>query len=472
MEQYNEKVFYYYKVPIFLMDMLAHCLVFLLLANVLPDMVSFGSKGIIAGSAILLMVSYALAICLWPLRMTDRGISMTRVVMRAVVQTLTTIVIFLFLLSLVYKVVPRTFMLEMFGIDVLCIEAIHVIFALHLRHIRKTGCDSIPIVFVGADHNNRMIYEDMQTGVGVNGYVAKGMFSSLYTEKIPEGLPYLGKIKDVLPYLEKHKDEVKEVYCSLSPGIKEEFEMIQPIIRFCEANFLKFIYVPNMNGYPRHRMRLSKVGRTTVIQLHEEPLDNVVARMAKRTLDVLISGLFVVLVFWWVYIIVGLIIKKTSPGPIFFKQKRTGYNGVAFECLKFRSMKVCADADTKQATKDDPRKTPFGNFIRKTSIDELPQFLNVLKGDMSIVGPRPHMEHHTEIYSKLISDYMVRHLVKPGITGWAQINGCRGETKTVQEMENRVEHDIWYIEHWSLALDMEIFFRTIWQVLGGDKQAY
>ena len=132
-----------------------------------------------------------------------------------------------------------------------------------------------------------------------------------------------------------------------------------------------------------------------------------------------------------------------------------------------------ADADKLQATKDDPRKTPFGDFLRKTSIDELPQFINVFIGDMSIIGPRPHMEYHTELYSTLIGDYMVRHLAKPGITGWAQINGCRGETKTVEEMANRVEHDIWYIENWSMLLDIEIFFRTIWQVMPGrDKQAY
>lgn len=472
MEQYNEKIFYYYKVSIFLTDMLTHCLVFLLLINILPGLNSFSTKGIITGSVVLLMISYAMAIFAWPLKMTDRGISMARVIMRAFAQSLTTIVFFLCLLSLTYKIVPRTFMLEIFGVDVLCIGALHFIFALHVRHIRRITHDSIPIVFVGADHNNRAIYADMNIGIGVNGYMAKGMFTSKYARSIPEGLPYLGKIKDVLPYLENHKDEVREVFCSLSPGIQEELEMIRPIIHFCEANFLKFIYVPNMNGYPYHRMKLCKVGRTTVIQLHEEPLDNAVSQMLKRTFDILVSGLFVILVFWWVYIIVGLIIKKTSPGPIFFKQKRTGYSGAAFMCFKFRSMKVCDDADTKQATKDDSRKTPFGSFIRKTSIDELPQFLNVLKGDMSIIGPRPHMEHHTEVYSKLISNYMVRHLVKPGITGWAQINGCRGETKTVQEMENRVAHDIWYIENWSLTLDVEIFLRTIWQVLRGDKQAY
>lgn len=472
MEQNNAKIFFYYKVSVFLMDLLVHCSVFLLLVNVVQTSNDFKVKDNITGSAILLVISFALAIIIWPIRMTDRSISLARAAMRALAQTLTTLVFFLILIVLVYKMVPRTILFEMLGIDMVCIEAVHILSTLHLRHLRRRGHDSIPVIFVGADHNNCAIYTDMKLGVGVNGYVFHGMFSSMYADKIPKGLPYLGKIKDALPYLEAHKQTVKEVYCSLSPGRPEELAVIKPIIHLCETNFIKFVYVPNMDGYPRHRMKLSKVGRTVVVQLHDEPLDNPIVRTLKRTFDIVVSGLFVVLAFWWIYIVVGIIIKATSPGPVFFKQQRTGYNGTSFDCLKFRSMRVCADADLKQATADDPRKTPFGNFIRKTSIDELPQFLNVLKGDMSVIGPRPHMTHHTEIYSELISDYMVRHLVKPGITGWAQINGCRGETKTVEEMENRVEHDIWYIEHWSLALDIEIFFRTVWQVVTGDKQAY
>ena len=161
------------------------------------------------------------------------------------------------------------------------------------------------------------------------------------------------------------------------------------------------------------------------------------------------------------------------PGPIFFKQKRNGLNGEEFTCYKFRSMKVNNDADKLQATKDDPRKTKFGDFIRKTNIDELPQFWNVLKGDMSVVGPRPHMLMHTEMYSKLIPQYMIRHFAKPGITGWAQVTGCRGETKELWQMEERIKKDIWYIEHWRMLLDLKIIWLTVWnQVSGNDKKAY
>lgn len=170
--------------------------------------------------------------------------------------------------------------------------------------------------------------------------------------------------------------------------------------------------------------------------------------------------------------IIAIIIKIQSPGPIFFKQERTGFAGKTFFCYKFRSMHVNKDADLEQATENDPRKFAFGNFMRKTNIDELPQFWNVLRGDMSIVGPRPHMLHHTEIYSELIDKYMVRHFCKPGITGWAQVTGFRGETKELWQMEERVERDIWYIEHWTFMLDIKIIYKTIKSVIIPDKHAY
>ena len=156
----------------------------------------------------------------------------------------------------------------------------------------------------------------------------------------------------------------------------------------------------------------------------------------------------------------------------FFKQMRSGEENKEFWCYKFRSMRVNKDSDKVQATLNDPRKTRLGNFMRKTSIDELPQFINVLLGDMSVVGPRPHMLKHTEEYSKLIDKYMVRHLVKPGITGWAQVTGFRGETKELWQMEGRVERDIWYLEHWTFMLDLYIIYKTVKNAVRGEKEAY
>jgi putative colanic acid biosynthesis UDP-glucose lipid carrier transferase len=214
------------------------------------------------------------------------------------------------------------------------------------------------------------------------------------------------------------------------------------------------------------------MGNVPVLTLREEPLLSASNRVKKRVFDVVVSIAFLLLVYWWVYLIVATIIKITSPGPVYFKQLRNGMNGKEFTCIKFRSMRVNKDAGKVQATKNDPRKTKFGNFMRKTSIDELPQFLNVLKGDMSLVGPRPHMLSHTKEYSGLIDKYMVRHLVKPGITGLAQVTGFRGETKELSQMEGRVRQDIWYVENWSFFLDIRILFLTFYNAIRGDKQAY
>jgi len=206
--------------------------------------------------------------------------------------------------------------------------------------------------------------------------------------------------------------------------------------------------------------------------MRDEPLDNDVNRWAKRVFDMVFALLVIVLVFPWLLPIVWVGTMLSSPGPLFFKQLRTGLDGKNFYCYKFRSMKINKDADKLQATKNDPRKTKWGNFLRKSNIDELPQFWNVLTGSMSVVGPRPHMLAHTEEYSALISKYMVRHLVKPGITGYAQVTGFRGETKQLSEMEGRVERDIWYLENWTMFLDLKIVFLTIYNVVKGEEKAY
>jgi putative colanic acid biosysnthesis UDP-glucose lipid carrier transferase len=174
----------------------------------------------------------------------------------------------------------------------------------------------------------------------------------------------------------------------------------------------------------------------------------------------------------WFTPLMALIIKLDSKGPVFFKQLRSGKDNRSFHCLKFRSMAVNQDADHKQASRGDTRITRVGAFIRKTSIDELPQFFNVLMGDMSVVGPRPHMLKHTSDYSELIEKFMVRHFLTPGITGWAQVKGLRGETKDPEYMEKRVEADIWYLENWSFLLDMKIIVLTVWQAITGNKNAF
>ena len=215
------------------------------------------------------------------------------------------------------------------------------------------------------------------------------------------------------------------------------------------------------------------LGSVPVLSIRQDQLSNsLTGRIIKRTIDLIVSTLFLVTCFWWILLIVALLGKIFQPGPVFFCQRRSGLGGKEFLCIKFRSMKVNSESDELQATPDDPRKTKFGDFLRRTSIDELPQFINVFLGDMSIVGPRPHMVKHTKEYSELIDKYMVRHWVRPGITGWAQVTGSRGETKELWQMEERIRKDIWYIENWSPFLDIQIIFLTIINTFKGDQNAY
>ena len=238
-------------------------------------------------------------------------------------------------------------------------------------------------------------------------------------------------------------------------------------------NVVHFYSVPNVSNYLHHRMYFNMIGTVPYLSFFRDPLSSSVQnRVIKRTFDIVFSLTFLCTIFPIVLLVVAVITKITMPGPLFFRQKRNGLNDKVFYCIKFRSMRVNDDADKVQATKDDPRKTKWGNIMRKTNIDELTHFINVLLGDMSVVGPRPHMLNHTEEYSQLIDKYMVRRFVRPGITGWSQVTGFRGETKELSQMEGRVKGDIWYIEHWTFWLDLYIIFKTIANAIRGEKEAY
>ncbi|MGF7230673.1 sugar transferase [Arachidicoccus sp.] len=202
------------------------------------------------------------------------------------------------------------------------------------------------------------------------------------------------------------------------------------------------------------------------------PLKGVFSRFIKRSFDIALSVIVIISIMSWLVPLLSLLIKLESKGSVFFVQYRSGKNGVPFKCYKFRSMYINNQADTLQACMDDIRFTKIGRFIRRRSIDELPQFFNVLKNDMSVIGPRPHMLMHTEKYKRLLNDYMVRHFIKPGITGWAQVSGFRGETKKLEEMGKRIQHDVFYLENWSFLFDIRITFKTIWILLKKDKKAY
>ena len=260
----------------------------------------------------------------------------------------------------------------------------------------------------------------------------------------------------------------EELYLCVS---RKEKDMIRRISKLCDQQVVRFYYVPVSVESIGLNLKRELLDDIEIYTTYQNPLQIPVNRFMKRMFDIVMSLVFLIPTAL-LYPLIWLIVKTQSPGPIFFKQLRTGMDGKDFYCLKFRSMHVNKDADKVQATKNDPRKYPFGNFMRKANIDELPQFWNVLKGDMSIVGPRPHMLAHTEMYSQLIDKYMVRHFVKPGVTGWAQVTGFRGETKELWQMEGRVKRDIWYMEHWSIWLDIRIIWLTIKTIFVHDEHAY
>lgn len=334
-----------------------------------------------------------------------------------------------------------------------------------LKSYRRGGGNTRKAVIVGNGPTARRLYDEICANPGF-GYDVNGVFDIYCCPDSPLRDLYRGNLSELEDYIaENHIDEL---FYTLSG---EDREALRLTLGLCDQHMMKFHYVPQISPYLTRNLRQGQIGAMPVLGVLNNPLESPVSSAVKRLFDIAVSGTFL-LVSPIVLIPVAIAIKVSSPGPVFFRQKRTGYMGKEFWCYKFRTMRVNDDSDSLQASKDDPRKTRVGDFLRRTSIDELPQFLNVLKGDMSVVGPRPHMLKHTHDYSALIRNYMVRHLIKPGITGWAQVHGYRGQTEELWQMQKRVEHDIWYIEHWSLFLDIKIMVRTVINALHKDENAF
>ncbi len=269
----------------------------------------------------------------------------------------------------------------------------------------------------------------------------------------------LGGVDELADYVKKHRVDL--IYVTLPMSSQPR------IMRLCDElrdTTASIYFVPDIFIFDLIQGRMDAIGGIPVLAVCETPFFGVNA-MVKRISDMVLATLILILISP-LLVAIAIVVKVTSPGPAFFKQRRYGLDGREVIVYKFRSMRVAEDgAVVKQATRDDPRVTPFGAFMRRTSLDELPQFINVLQGRMSIVGPRPHAVAHNEQYRKLIKGYMIRHKVRPGITGWAQVNGLRGETDTVEKMKARIEYDLDYLRHWSLKLDLQIIWKTIFVVL-------
>ena len=265
------------------------------------------------------------------------------------------------------------------------------------------------------------------------------------------------------------ENHVDEIYCAISDLTEKQ---LNEFIDFADNNLKSLKFIPDDKDFLLKNMKLDYYGYIPIVSLREIPLDDVLNQFLKRAFDIAFSLLVIVGILSWLIPILAIFIKLETKGSVFFKQKRNGLNYNEFFCYKFRSMNINAIADLKQVSKNDPRITKTGAFIRKTSIDELPQFFNVLLGDMSVVGPRPHMISETERFAAKIDKFMVRHFIKPGITGLAQTNGYRGEVENEKDIINRVKFDIFYIENWSILLDLKIIFFTVFNAFKGEDKAY
>lgn len=338
-----------------------------------------------------------------------------------------------------------------------------------LLNYRQGGGNTRYVVFVGYNEITeklaQMIAKTPHYGYQVIGVVAKKAF--------PEnGVRYLGDLETF--YTDPAGQRIDELIVTSDEVDKQ---MLQSIYRFAETKGIRTSIVPNYTDFYRSRFQFQLFGNYPLIKLRSEPLQQEHWQLVKRMIDLGFTILAFIFIFSWLFPIIAILIKLDSKGPVFFKQSRWGKHDKEFMCYKFRSMRVDApEVNDKnefvQASKTDPRITKLGAFLRRSSLDELPQFINVLLGDMSVVGPRPHAHEHNLRTKDKIRSYLVRHWIKPGVTGWAQVNGYRGETKTDEEMQNRINFDIWYIENWTFWLDFKIIFITVYNLIRGDKMAY
>ena len=264
-------------------------------------------------------------------------------------------------------------------------------------------------------------------------------------------------------------EEIDEIFCSISELNNED---LLAIVNYADNNLKVVKFIPDRSKVLSKKLRHDYYGIIPILTFRTIPLDDPLSALLKRVFDIVFSLAVIVLILSWLTPLIALVIKVESKGSVFFTQSRNGYNFKSFKCFKFRSMVVNPKADLEQVTRGDARITIFGQLLRKTSLDEMPQFFNVLKGDMSVVGPRPHMLSHTDMYAKKIDKFMVRHFVKPGITGLAQVSGFRGEVETDKDIIGRVQHDIFYIENWSFFLDLKIIFQTLYNTIKGEEKAY
>lgn len=447
-------------------DMVVLNLMFLLVYHELDSFYTKAIDNNLREVLLLLNFCYFFSLYFVPIQLHRSIVYLDKIVQRAF--SVISLLIFLFATCLIFLNIGdvlATFLVVYYVSTIVVFSCWRVFVRMLLKFYRRKGYNFKRVVIVGAGKNGMELYRAMRDDIS-SGFNILGFFDDNLALK--DILPsYLGTTDKVEEFA--IAKDIDEIYCTL-PGTNDE--KIPRMLNFAEKQMIRFYIVPEFYRNVKKSMVMEFLESVPLLTIRREPLQAFYNRALKRSFDLVFSSVVLCTIFPILYVLIGFLIKRSSPGPIFFKQKRTGLYGHDFECYKFRTMRVNDQADTMQAVKDDSRKTKIGDFLRRTNLDEFPQFINVFKGDMSVVGPRPHMLKHTEQYSALIDKYMVRHLVKPGVTGWAQVSGYRGETKTLEQMEGRVKRDVWYIENWTFFLDLKIIVVTLVNMFRGDKNAY
>jgi putative colanic acid biosysnthesis UDP-glucose lipid carrier transferase len=375
-------------------------------------------------------------------------------------------IIFIFLVK--EDLFTRNFIIYYFIILIFCVGVRIIIFKFIIISLRKSGKGIRNLLIIGAGDVAASFQNVIQNNPDL-GYVFIGYLDDKnnpsHGEKILGGINELEKV-----IIEK---KIEEVVIAIPDYAAP---LMDGIIKTCNINAVRTHIIPDYFRFLSKKFKISMIGNFPVISVRSEPLEEIHWKVLKRTFDIIFSLSFLVLIYSWLFPVIAFFLKKDSRGTVIFRQDRIGVKNKKFICYKFRTL----HSEKKEnelfvpVIKDDSRITRFGNFLRKSNLDELPQFINVLKGEMSVVGPRPHAIPYDDKYRLIVEDIRLRHNVKPGITGWAQVHGLRGDTfneeVNARRTIKRIEHDIWYIENWSFWLDIQIIILTIWQMIKGDTK--
>jgi putative colanic acid biosysnthesis UDP-glucose lipid carrier transferase len=345
-----------------------------------------------------------------------------------------------------------------FGVLLLWKFALYYTFVIY----RRMGYNYRKVIIVGITKSTRDLSNYFLNNQ-LNGYRFLGFVSNIKNEK----KQVIGTWDDLETIIQSRG--VNEIYIGWESVPREALTQITAV---ANRHPVKIRIVPDFGEFKYKNAELINYDLVPVMQIHPGPLSFWYNRFIKRSFDILFSLIILGLFFWWITLILQILSLMGSRQGVFFRQKRTGLDGKIFWCIKYRTMKKNPDADKVQASRQDLRITPVGKFLRKTSLDELPQFINVLLGQMSVVGPRPHMLRHTSQYRKMVKRFMIRHTIKPGITGLAQVRGYRGEVKRISDIKKRISFDVNYLETWNFILDMKIILLTFKNLIKGDKKAY